>query len=122
MLHVQKLAKTIFSQKKNKILSLETQHYIKAPTEIILIMIKLLIKTDNNYNVKNNNSIQPQCGVGILDEVSPKCSFNLLAIGVECRLLFIIYFFKLSFSLAILVAAPPPQQQFCATQPRVSVV
>jgi hypothetical protein len=30
MLHVQKLAKTKFSQKKKKTLSLETQHYIKA--------------------------------------------------------------------------------------------
>jgi hypothetical protein len=65
-------------------------------------MIKLLIITDNNYNVKNNNSIQPKCGVGILDEVSPKWSFNLLAIGVECRLLFINFLKKLSFCLAIL--------------------
>jgi hypothetical protein len=53
------------------------------------MMIKVLIITDNNYNFRNNNSIQPQCGVGILDEVSPKCSFNLLAIGVEWS--FIIY-------------------------------
>jgi hypothetical protein len=36
------------------------------------MMIKVLIIADNNYNFKNNNSIQPQCGLGILDEVSPK--------------------------------------------------
>ncbi len=62
-------------EEKKKNLSLETQHYIKAPTKIIIIiimMIKVLIIADNNYNFKNNNSIQPQCGLGILDEVSPK--------------------------------------------------
>jgi hypothetical protein len=57
-----------------------------------------------------------------LDEVSPKCSFTLLAIGVECRLLFINFCKKTEFLFGYLVAAPPPQQQFCVTQPRVSVI
>jgi hypothetical protein len=52
-------------------------------------MIKVLIITDNNYNFKNNNSIQPQCGVGILDEV---LTYWLLVLNG--RLLFINFFKK----------------------------